>query len=412
MTAKTPLGWGFRFWLGGTTASTLGDSVTFFALGWVAASHGPGVASLVITAESIPLCLLILPGGALADRWGLRRMMIGCDAFMAAVMALFALAALIARPVPVWSLMLVAVLGGTAAGLRRPAAGVFPRLFATGDDLARAMATTTLGQQLARIAGNPVGGVLLATGGLALTSTLDASTFLIVLGVLVAVRPPHEPESRAGPGESVIRQLSDALGAARRTPGAAATILTVAGLAVTILPLVTLCVPLLGHERGWGPGGTGLVVAAWVIGGLGVMALVARRGMPGPRTALAGPTVAAAGAVLLAVDASQPVAFVAVTLVGVGTSLLTTRLFPRFLDATPPEMLARFSALLGLAQTGPVLVVTLLLGRLIGSLGMTVTLGVIAGVLILTLGAAYRAETQRQNSASARLAAARSRVPG
>ena len=135
-------------------------------------------------------------------------MMIGCDAFLATAMALFALGALIAGPVPVWSLMLVAVLGGTAAGLRRPAAGVFPRLFATGDDLARAMATATLGQQLARIAGNPVGGVLLASGGLALTSTLDAGTFLVVLGVLVAVRPPHEPESRADPGESVIRQLS------------------------------------------------------------------------------------------------------------------------------------------------------------------------------------------------------------
>jgi MFS family permease len=367
----------------------------------VAASRGPGVASLVLTVESIPLCLFILLGGALADRWGIRQVMMGCDALMATVMACFAIGAMIAVPVPLWALMLAAVLGGTAAALRRPAAGVFPRMFATGDDLSRAMATTTIFEQLAQIAGKPVGGVLLAAGGLALTSAVDAGTFLVVLEVLLVVRPPHEPTAKPDFGQSVSRLLHDAISSARQTTGAVATILTVIGLAVTILPLVSLCVPLLGHDRGWGPGGTGLVSAAWVVGGLFVMAWVARRGMPGPRTALAGPVIAAGGVLLLAASTSQTVGVVALTLVGVGTSLLTTRLFPRFFDATPPHMLARFSSLLGLAQTGPVLVVTPVLGELIGTLGMKVTLGALAGVLILTLVAARRAGTQPQEPITA-----------
>ncbi len=384
---------GFRWWLGSATLSTLGDSVTFFALAWVAASHGPSVASLVLTLESVPLCLLILVGGAVADRWGIRRVMIGCDAFMAAVMALFALGALIA--VPVWSLMLVAMLSGTAAALRRPAAGVFPRMFATGDELSRTMATTTLFQQLGQIAGPSVGGVLLAGGGLSLTSGLDASSFLLVLAILIVVRPRHEPPP-TGPQrrQSIRRQLRDALDAARQTPGASATILAVMGLAVTILPLVSLCVPLAGHDREWGPGGSGVVSAAWVVGGLLVMAMVARRGMPSPRLALAGPVAAAIGVLLLAATNDQLAAVAALTLVGAGTSLLTTRLFPRFMDATPPEMLARFSALLGVAQTGPVLLATPALGHLIGTLGMGVALNTLAAVLFLTLFAARRADTQ------------------
>lgn len=134
------------------------------------------------------------------------------------------------------------------------------------------------------------------------------------------------------------------------------------GLAVTILPLVDLCVPLAGHERGWGVSGTGVVVAAWPVGGMAVMALVSRRGAPGSRAALAGPVAAAAGTLLLAVAAHLAVAVVAVLLVGVGTSMTTARLIPRFINATPGSMLARFHSLLQLAQIAPVLVATPMLG--------------------------------------------------
>lgn len=387
---------GFRCWLAGATLSTLGDSITFFALAWVAASHGPGVASLVLTLEAVPLALLILVGGAVADRWGIRRVMIACDAFMVLVMGLFAVGALVA--VPVWALAEVAVLSGTAAALRRPSASVFPRMFAGGDELSRTMATATLFQQLAQIAGASVGGVLLAVGGLALTSGLDAVSFLVVLVVLSAVRPPREPATGPATGESLAQQLREALVVAGRTPGVRATVLTVVGMAATILPLVSLCVPLAGHDRGWGPGGTGLVSGAWVVGGLLVMAVVSRCGAPGRRTSLAGPVTAAAGAVLLAATDSLAAGAAAVALVGVGTSLLTTRLFPRFVEATPPAMLARFSSLLGLAQTGPVLLVTPVLGRLIHVWGVAVALGALAGVLMLTLLAALRAEQQLSQS--------------
>lgn len=366
----------------------LGDSVTFFALGWVAASHGPGVASLVLAVESVPLCLLILVGGVIADRWGIRRVMIGCDLFMALVMATFAVGALVA--VPVWSLVLVALLSGTAAALRRPAAGVFPRLFATGDELARAMATSTLVQQSAQVTGPSVGGILLATGGLSVTSALDAASFAVVLGVLLVVRPPHEP-ARTRESPTPLRQhFAQGLMAARATPGAIATIVTIVGLAATVLPLVALCVPLAGHERGWGAGTTGVVSGAWVVGGMAVMLVVARRGMPGPRTALSGPAVAAGGAVLLATTRSPAMATVALCAVGVGTSLLTARVFPRFMDATPPDMLARFHSLLGLAQTGPDLVVMPVLGRVISSYGTPTALGCIAAGLLATLFAARR----------------------
>jgi MFS family permease len=389
---------GFRWWLGAATLSTLGDTVTFFALGWVAAGHGPGIASLVLTVESVPLCLLILICGAVADRFGIRVVMVGCDLFMVAVMAAFAAGALGA--VPVWSLITVALLSGVAAGLRRPAAGVFPRLFAEGEELSRTMAAATLFQQLAQTAGPSVAGILLGVGGLALTSAVDAVSFLLVLAVLLAVRPPYERAAAPQSATTIRRQLADAVREARTTPGAVATVLTVVGLAVTILPLVSLCVPVAGHQRGWSAGETGMVAASWVAGGLLVTAVVSQRGMPQARTALAGPVVAASGAAVLASTADLPAGVVALALVGIGTSLLTTRLFPRFMNATRPEMLGRYQSLLGLAQTGPVLLVIPLVGRMVQDLGLESVLGVLAALLVLTLAAARRAEGGLAGSAT------------
>lgn len=141
----------FSAWLGAATLSSLGDAITFFALGWAAAGLGPGTASLVLTMESVPLCLVILAGGVLPDRVGARRTMIACDV----AMAVFALASTVG--VAWWGLVVVALLSGTAAALRRPAEGVFPRLFAAErDELARRMAAVASALQVAGMAGpNP-----------------------------------------------------------------------------------------------------------------------------------------------------------------------------------------------------------------------------------------------------------------
>jgi len=348
----------------------------------------------VLTAEAVPLAVLILAGGVIADRWGIRRVMICCDAAMVAVMGFLAVVAHSSGPgmVPVWALVVVGLLAGTASALRRPASGVFPRLFARGDALAKVMATTTVFRQLAMTSGPAVGGVLLAAGGLTATSTLDAASFVVVLGVLLVVRPPYEPPVVARGGASVWRQLADGVRALRATPGAGATIVSIVGLAATVLPLVMLCIPLAALDRGWSAATTGVVSSAWVVGGLLVTAVVAKKGMPTAALAVTGPALAAAGVLLLAVTTDPRWGAVAVLTVGVGGSLLTTRLIPRFVTATPEHMLARFQSLLGLAQTGPVLLMTPLLGHLITTLGIKPALVVLAAVLLGTAAAAHRAE--------------------
>ncbi|OIJ27155.1 MFS transporter [Nocardioides luteus] len=378
-------GRGFRPWLAASTASVFGDSVTFFALGWAAAGFGADAASLVLTIEGIPLAVLVLAGGVLADRVGIRRTMAACDAAMVLVMAAFALGAI--GGADLWMLVAVGALSGTIQALRRPAEGVFPRLFGA-EDLDRRMALVGSAHQIARTAGPAAGGFLLGHGGLPLTAGLDAATYAAVLGALLLVRPPHEPVPEPGQG-SVWRSLVDGAKAARRTPGVVPVLVAITGLAASVLPLVMLALPLAGRERGWSAAETGLVSGAWVAGGLVMTLLVARRGAPRAPVAVAGPVLAVAGVVLLALRTEVWVGVVAIGLVGVGTTMLTSYLIPAYVARTPPEMLARFSSLTQLAQTGPVLVATPLLGAAAG-VDVRLALAAVGALLLTTVPAAAR----------------------
>ncbi|MEK8227311.1 hypothetical protein NKG05_16295 [Oerskovia sp. M15] len=63
-------------WLSGVTVSRLGDAVLAFALGWAAAGRGGTTAALVLTLNGLPRLVLMVVGGAVADRLGARRILI------------------------------------------------------------------------------------------------------------------------------------------------------------------------------------------------------------------------------------------------------------------------------------------------------------------------------------------------
>ena len=65
----------------------------------------------------------------------------------------------------------------------------------------------------------------------------------------------------------------------------------------------------------------------------------------------------------------------------------------RFIDATPEAMLARFNSLIHLAQIGPVLVATPVLGWVAHQWSVEAPILVMAGVLLATSIAVHRAET-------------------
>ncbi|WP_149030336.1 MFS transporter, partial [Kitasatospora sp. MBT66] len=189
-------------WLAGAQLGALGDAALAFALGWAAAAHGGAAAGLVLTVITVARTVLVLVGGAVADRLGARRVMLAGDAVMlAATLALAAAAGVLGTPLRL--LLLAALVIGVVDAFYLPASGSMPRLLVDAGQLPRALALRQAGGQLAALLGAPLGGALVAAGGLPATALVDAASFAVLLLVLLLLPvsdPRRAPAARARSG--------------------------------------------------------------------------------------------------------------------------------------------------------------------------------------------------------------------
>ena len=339
-------------WLAGSTLSAFGDSALFFALGWAATGIAPHLAGLVLTAFTLPRAVLLLLGGVLGDRWGPRRMLLVCSAVVG--VCCFSLAA-VASEITAGLLLVTAAVVGTVDAFALPAAGALPRLFVREEELPRAMALRTSITQVVTLGGGPVSGVLVAAVGLVGALVVDGLTFAVEFAVLLAIRPPYVVSPQVT--RSVVRDAMDGVRVAWRDPVLRIVLLVVALVAAFVLPMRSLCVPLLARAHGWTASETGLVVGASVAGGLVVTLLVARFGTFA-RAGMAGGVgcLLAAGAIaVLGMATSVGLAVGATVVQGVGVGVFTSHIAPVFVRSTPRSHLTRLQSLLSLAQTIPLL---------------------------------------------------------
>jgi len=117
-------------------------------------------------------------------------------------------------------------------------------------------------------------------------------------------------------------------------------LLSVGLLAGSVLPVLSLLLPLAARERTWTAGQTGLVEAAWLVGTLAVSLLVARLGTwPSARGPLvAGPAITAAGTAMIAWAASPVVAVGGAVVLGIGTAIFTSHAMPHGPRVGPPAL--------------------------------------------------------------------------
>ena len=432
------------------TLSQLGDTMQMFAVNWEATRYGARVAGLVATVGVLPRAVLMLVGGVLADRYGIRRIMIICDAVMAVLVAI-GCAVLVSSDAGLAVIVGLAVGGGIVSAFYLPAAGGFVRLFVPDDRLAIVGARVAGVQQLARMVGPALGAVSIVAFGLTGTLGLNLATFLIILMALIMVRPPRRlaaVESTGHPGRQVLDGprpdppisaycaapyghtdgVADAqrstrppsrrrrrhctrlvplvtaqiggssLRRAARTPGMPAALGSVALVAGGVLPVIYLGVPLLARELAWGAPAAGWIESAWIVGSLLVTGVIAKFG-PARRMGLLimlGPLVAAVGAAMIATAPLVPVAVGGSVLLGVGTAAFTGHLGPLYLAWTPPELTGRFQSLFGIVQAVPLVLVNTPYGLLADSFGARIALlasAAISLVAALLVGATRRLRT-------------------
>lgn len=126
-------------WLTGFAVGRFGDAVVAFSLGWAASGFGGTTAALALVLAGLPRVVLLVVGGAVADRVGVRRLLIGGETGLLALTVVLALA-LGRFGSPTWLLLGASLALGTITAFCLPATGSMPRRLVADDDLPRALA--------------------------------------------------------------------------------------------------------------------------------------------------------------------------------------------------------------------------------------------------------------------------------
>ena len=156
----------FRLLWSGQTISLVGDGAFLVALGWTSfeLTGSKSTLALVLMGHGAAMLATLLIGGALADRYPRRTLMIISDLARCAVMvALFAVD--VSGNLELWSLITLAVLYGAGDGFFYPAYGGIVPLVVDEHHLASANALTGLSRQAAFVVGPALAGALYGIAG-------------------------------------------------------------------------------------------------------------------------------------------------------------------------------------------------------------------------------------------------------
>lgn len=220
---------------------------------------------LISLAEILPILGLAFVGGAVADAWDRRRVLLATELGMGAVSAGLVGNALLVRP-QVWLLFLAAALSAAFYALQRPSLdALFPRLVCP-DEIVAASALHSLLVNVGTVLGPGLAGVLIAVAGLPLTYAIDVATFGVSLALLFAMRSvPLPVEARAPSFRSVVEGFRYAWG----RPDLMGTYLV--DMAAMFFGMPQALFPAIATRFG-GAGALGLLYAAPSFGSLVVAA--------------------------------------------------------------------------------------------------------------------------------------------
>jgi MFS family permease len=228
--------------------------------------------SLVQTAAMLPVLLLALPAGVLADTFDRRRMLIAVQLFQAAVGVVLAVLTAVGEMPPALLLLLTFTLGCGAAMTAPTYQAVIPELVPR-HDLPAASALGAIGMNLARSVGPALAGILVARAGAAAVFALNAATFVVFAVVLYAWKRDAGEPPIAEPFVAALRAGGRYV---RHSPIMRRMLLR---MGLFVVPGVCLwaLLPLVASARlGTGASGYGLLLAALGVGAVGGAPLMPR----------------------------------------------------------------------------------------------------------------------------------------
>jgi MFS family permease len=238
-----------------------------------------------------PVLLGAAWGGALADRFDRRHLMMATQALFVVVNAIQAVLVGTGR-IQLWMIFTLAALNGAVMAVDSPTRQVYVFQLVGRERLASAVGLFEVVINASRVLGPAVGGVLLAAVGTAPCFVFNAASYLPMLWMLWVFKPdPPEPEP-AGPAAPGQRRgqprgqrtgLRDGLRLVWHDPAIRSCIL-IATAASMVFNLGVPAPPFASRVLHLGGGGYGALMAAFGLGALpGALMAASARGEPDGR---------------------------------------------------------------------------------------------------------------------------------
>jgi len=182
-------------------ASNIGTLMQSVGSAWLMGDLGASsfLIALVPTASMLPVLLVGIPGGALADIFDRRRLLIGGQLWMLVCAAALAIMSF-AHVVTPFGLLALTFGLGTGSALSFPAFQAIQPDLVPQHEFRQAFALSSLTFNVGRAVGPAIGGFVVAVGGPGWVFLINAVSFLAIVGVLVWWRQ-SKPET-SSPAET------------------------------------------------------------------------------------------------------------------------------------------------------------------------------------------------------------------
>lgn len=384
--------------------TSLGTWLQNTGAGWLMTSLSPNAltVSLVQAATILPVFLLALPAGALADIIDRRLFLLGTQVWTMLAAALLA-ALTLSGQTGVWGLLGLTFAIGIGSAMTNPAWGAVVPELVPREDLVQAIALNGIGFNLARAIGPALAGFLVVLAGTGFAFALFAASILAVITALLLWR--RDGERSVLPREHLLSAIRAGMRFVRNTPAMRAAMMRSFAYSLpasapwAVLPLV------VRQQLGLGAGMYGLILgvmgAGGVVAGMGLPAL--RKHADRDAVVVIASLSSCAGIALLAVSRHWVVASIGMLLFGLGWVAAFATLQAAAQLVAPPWVRARALAIYQLSFNGALAVGSFGWGWLGTRIGLPGALlaAAVTGVALVVLVRDYRISADAARSTRA-----------
>jgi MFS family permease len=378
----------FRLFWFGQLISLIGTWMQALAQAWLilTLTHDPFWLGVVAAAQFLPVLILGLFGGVIADVLPKRTTLIGTQ--VASMLLAFVLAGLtFANVAQVWQILVLSALLGLVNAVDMPTRQAFVVEMVGRGEVTNAVGLNSAMFNAARIVGPAVGGLLIGALGVTACFFLNGLSFVAVIGSLLLIREadlfPTARLARPTSLRGVADDLAEGLHYVRVTPVVLLAVVLVGLVSTFAMNFNVLAPPLAQDILGVGATGLGFLMASMGLGALTAALVVATFRRPRPWIIVLGALGLGALEMILAGVRSYPVALVAMYGAGAASVAMMISANTSIQLAVPDQLRGRVLSVYTTVFAGATPIGAPVIGWLASAFGTEVALAVGGGIAVV-----------------------------